>query len=311
MKRPRKSYTHEFKIEAVQLLNERGKGLVETARELEVNRTMLARWRKEFAEDPEAAFPGSGRMNAENTELRELQKQLEQLQDEREILKKNGGALPYEKERIYRFIESNHKHFKVGMMCQIFGISRSAYYAWRKRPQSRQERGNGKLLAGIPMICQIFGFSRSANGAWRKRPQSRREQMSGKLPPEPSHIYRETEKLGGSAGIHTDHLTLDIHASETQAARPIIPGLQDLNPILRLTAALEAAGVDKQGFGFILRRGRYAPEGRNSDFLVGGLGLAGLSKHIVDWLAPRGPMDAQVQIVDDGSGEMVVYLLAK
>ena len=88
MKQSRKSYTREFKIAAVRLLNEEGKGLAKMAQDLGVNRTMLSRWRKEFGEDAEGAFPGSGRMKAEEMELRELQKQIEQLREERDILKK-------------------------------------------------------------------------------------------------------------------------------------------------------------------------------------------------------------------------------
>ena len=84
-----------------------------------------------------------------------------------------------------------------------------------------------------------------------------------------------------------------------------------LNPVPRLTAALEAAGIEQDGFGFILRYGRYAAEGRRSDFLVGGLGLAELSNRIAAWLKEQGPMSAQVQVVDEGSEELIIYLLSE
>jgi hypothetical protein len=84
-----------------------------------------------------------------------------------------------------------------------------------------------------------------------------------------------------------------------------------LNPVPRLTAALEAAGIEQDGFGFILRYGRYAAEGRRSDFLVGGLGLAELSNRLTAWLREHGPMDAQVQVVDEGSEELNIYLLSE
>jgi hypothetical protein len=78
-----------------------------------------------------------------------------------------------------------------------------------------------------------------------------------------------------------------------------------------MTAALEAAGVDGPDFGFLLRYGRYAPEGRKSEFLVGGMGMAELSDRLAAWLKVNGPMDAQVQVVDEGSGELMIYLLGK
>lgn len=85
--------------------------------------------------------------------------------------------------------------------------------------------------------------------------------------------------------------------------------LAKLNPIPMLTAALEAIGLGGEGFGFVLRYGRYAPEGRNSQFMVGGLGLADLSKRLTGWLGAQGPLDGQVQVIDEGSGELTIYLL--
>ena len=84
-----------------------------------------------------------------------------------------------------------------------------------------------------------------------------------------------------------------------------------LNPVPMFTAALEAAGVDGEDFGFLLRYGRYAPEGRKSEFLVGGMGMAELSDRLAAWLKANGPMEAQVQVVDEGSGELMIYLLGK
>ena len=84
-----------------------------------------------------------------------------------------------------------------------------------------------------------------------------------------------------------------------------------LNPVPMMTAALEAAGVEGEDFGFLLRYGRYAPEGRKSEFLIGGMGLAELSDRLAAWLKANGPMEAQVQVVDEGSGELMVYLLGK
>jgi hypothetical protein len=93
----------------------------------------------------------------------------------------------------------------------------------------------------------------------------------------------------------------------------VIPGdvVPGLNPVPMMTAALEAAGVDGDDFGFLLRYGRYAPEERKSEFLVGGMGMAELSDRLAAWLKANGPMEAQVQVVDEGSGELMIYLLGK
>lgn len=96
-----------------------------------------------------------------------------------------------------------------------------------------------------------------------------------------------------------------------QVIQSIGTRLEGLNPLPMLTAALEAIGMGGDQFGFLLRYGRYAPEGRKSEFLVGGLGLAELSKRLTTWLEAQGPLDGQVQVIDEGSGELTIYLLGQ
>jgi transposase len=88
MRTTRARYSREFKLEAVRLLLEGGRGLAQTARDLNINRTMLSGWRKQYLEDPEGAFQGSGRRKTPEKELQQLRKEIEELREEREILKK-------------------------------------------------------------------------------------------------------------------------------------------------------------------------------------------------------------------------------
>jgi hypothetical protein len=82
-----------------------------------------------------------------------------------------------------------------------------------------------------------------------------------------------------------------------------------MEPIPLLTAALEAVGFAEDEFGFVLRYGRYAQPGRSSEFLVGGVGLSDLSDRLAGWLEAQGATDCEVQVLDDGSGELMIYLL--
>ena len=99
--------------------------------------------------------------------------------------------------------------------------------------------------------------------------------------------------------------------SEDTADKPTgdVPVLRGLTAVPILTAALEAIGPAKDDFGFIVRYGRYAPEGRRSEFVVGGLGFSELSRRLTSWLDTRGSLDDQVQVLDEGSGELTIYLL--
>lgn len=84
----RTTYTREFKLEAVRLSMEEGKSGAAVARELGIHRNLLYRWRKEFFEDETESFPGRGKLKARDQELLRLQRKVERLEEDREILKK-------------------------------------------------------------------------------------------------------------------------------------------------------------------------------------------------------------------------------
>ena len=90
--RKRKSYSREFKSEAVRLITEKGYSIAEASRNLGIEYSVLRRWKKQLADDPQNAFPGKGRQKEQDQKLRELQRELERVKEERDILKK---ALAY------------------------------------------------------------------------------------------------------------------------------------------------------------------------------------------------------------------------
>lgn len=88
MPKQQKTYTREFKQEAVRLVKSSGKPLSQIARDLGVSETALYNWSKQLAEQGEQAFPGSGHQTAEQEEIRRLKRELEVTRQERDILKK-------------------------------------------------------------------------------------------------------------------------------------------------------------------------------------------------------------------------------
>ena len=91
-KKKRKSYSREFKMEAVRLITEKEYSIAEAARNLGVEYSVLRRWKNQLADDPQNAFPGRGQLKAPDEELRRLKRHLERVTEERDILKK---ALAY------------------------------------------------------------------------------------------------------------------------------------------------------------------------------------------------------------------------
>jgi transposase len=88
MTKERKQYSREFKQEAVRLLEASGKSASALERELGIGKGNLWRWKREFATDGEDAFPGHGRLTPEQERLRRLERELEIVRQERDILKK-------------------------------------------------------------------------------------------------------------------------------------------------------------------------------------------------------------------------------
>ena len=88
MARKYKHYSQEFKIDAVRLAESSGKPIITIEKNLGLSRGLLNRWKKEAQEAGADAFPGSGHMNAEASELSRLQQENRILREERDILKK-------------------------------------------------------------------------------------------------------------------------------------------------------------------------------------------------------------------------------
>ncbi len=88
MTKIQKTYTREFKEEAVRLTASSGKPIAQVARELGISDTSIHQWRRELAQHGKEAFPGNGHQTALEEENRRLKRELERVQQEREILKK-------------------------------------------------------------------------------------------------------------------------------------------------------------------------------------------------------------------------------
>ena len=88
MKKVQKTYSAEFKPEAVRLAQTSGKPSAQVARELGISDTFIHQWRKELAAHGDEAFPGSGHQTAQEEEIRRLKRELEVTRQERDILKR-------------------------------------------------------------------------------------------------------------------------------------------------------------------------------------------------------------------------------
>lgn len=83
----RRSFSREFKLEAVELAKTSGMSQRQVERELGLSSGQVGHWMRELLEHGEEAFNESGDATAK-VRIRELERRVAALEEEREILKK-------------------------------------------------------------------------------------------------------------------------------------------------------------------------------------------------------------------------------
>lgn len=90
-KKHRSVHTHEFKVEAVKLALQGDRSIQEVADNLGIHISNLRRWKKAYLAEGDHAFPGQGRLPADEEEVHRLRREVDVLRQERDILKKAVG----------------------------------------------------------------------------------------------------------------------------------------------------------------------------------------------------------------------------
>ena len=84
MTRTKRTYSPEFKQEAIILWQTTGKAATAVEQELGITSGLLSKWKKKLQENGQDAFPGRGRQ----MEMQRLKRENKILRQERDILKK-------------------------------------------------------------------------------------------------------------------------------------------------------------------------------------------------------------------------------
>ncbi|OYD22580.1 hypothetical protein B6S09_15150 [Oceanimonas baumannii] len=88
-----RQYTNEFKVRAVKLTYLSGRSVKGVAESLDIHPFMLSRWRKEYREgkivaDKRRKAESKPKALSENERIRNLEKQVAELKEENDLLKK-------------------------------------------------------------------------------------------------------------------------------------------------------------------------------------------------------------------------------
>jgi transposase len=84
----RRKFSKEFKLEAIELSYNSDGTVAQVAANLGIRVELLYRWRGEVRRSESEAFPGNGQLKRQDAEASRLRRELEQVRQERDILKK-------------------------------------------------------------------------------------------------------------------------------------------------------------------------------------------------------------------------------
>ena len=98
MEGSRRVYSEEFKKNAVGHSLTLEKSVEEVAQDLGIAHSNLRRWRAQYGKNGELAFPGNGRksLTPQEEEIGRLKKELDEVKQERDILKKALAIVRHE-----------------------------------------------------------------------------------------------------------------------------------------------------------------------------------------------------------------------
>lgn len=91
--RTRRSFTPEFKREAVSLVLDQGYKVADVCRQFDLGENVLRRWIKQVKFERSGGVPEAGALTKEQREIQALKKRINQLEREKSILKKATALL--------------------------------------------------------------------------------------------------------------------------------------------------------------------------------------------------------------------------
>ena len=115
---------------------------------------------------------------------------------------------------MYRFIEAEKANFEVRVMCDVFGVSGSAYYEWERERESDRVRQDAELL---DKIRRIFAQFRGRYGAPR---------IQNELAKNDIHVSRKrVARLMREAGLRAKGKRKYKATTDSNHSLPIAPNL--------------------------------------------------------------------------------------
>nr|WP_173362552.1 IS3 family transposase [Corynebacterium efficiens] len=165
---PSKTYTEEFKRDAVALYeNSPGASIQTIATDLGINRATLANWVKKYGTATPSETPSPASVT-EAERIRQLEREVSRLREERDILRKAAKYFAEGDELVirFRFVDDAQKNHSVKRLCEVLKLNRSSYYKWKNSSSARRKRLISDALLGA-RVKTVFTAEKGCYGAKR------------------------------------------------------------------------------------------------------------------------------------------------
>ncbi|MGP5495463.1 IS3 family transposase [Psychrobacter celer] len=135
-----RTYSDEFKAEAVKKISDNNGNISATAKQLGIAMQTLSNWNNKANQ---GKLVGTAQYDPDLMtalqEIKQLKRQLKVAEEEREIPKKGHGVLCKAQLVKYAFIKDNQQVFSISSMCRVLQVKPSSYYDWLGRHISCQQ----------------------------------------------------------------------------------------------------------------------------------------------------------------------------
>ncbi|AWL27393.1 IS3-like element ISAba21 family transposase (plasmid) [Acinetobacter defluvii] len=165
MSKKQKTYTAEFKVEAIKLIEANQGNVSETARQLGISMQTLSNWNNKAKTGTLAGTKQySPDLNALLEENKKLKQQLKTAEMEREFPKKGSSVLCERKSVRYAYMKQQRYLFPISFMARLLHVSVSRFYDWLKRGMNKRlvQRNQQTILVKIAHeeTKQSYGYIR-------------------------------------------------------------------------------------------------------------------------------------------------------
>ncbi|EKE0949584.1 IS3 family transposase [Salmonella enterica] len=169
-RRTKRTFSPEFKLEAIEQVVKYQRNVREVAQAPELNPDHLRKWIRLYKQEIQGIEPDGNAVTPEQREIQQLKAQIKRLEMEKEIPKAGCRADERNSREIIALITRLKAKWPVRSLCRLWGIHRSVYYAQVKRSVNVQR---------IELRSQVRAFHALSRGAAGSRAISQMLRQSG------------------------------------------------------------------------------------------------------------------------------------